>query len=185
MKINFSYLSGNVFYRSLWIFGILVCFAACKNEQQKRPTPEFTLNTPGGEVMAAYGEDDAPQIVFYYKLDEHGNKTQEKIGEAYFYENKQEYVSGGLKDGNRDGKWYAFFRDGSVQTEAFFVDGKEHGAYNVYREDGKPLFKGHYNYGICDGTWYYYDEDGNQTQKIKANAKTIACGWCSKCLKLK
>jgi len=183
MNINFSFLSDNIFYRNLWIFGILVCFAAC-NKQQKRPTPEFTLQTPGGEIMAAYN-DSIPQVVFYYKVDEQGNRTQEKVGEAYFYENKQEYVSGGLKDGNRDGKWYAFFRDGSVQTEAFYVDGKEHGAYNVFREDGKPLFKGHYVHGICSGTWYFYDETGKQTKKIKADANTIACEWCPKCLKLK
>jgi len=184
MKTNFSFLSGNIFYRNLWIFGILACFAACNNKQQKRPTPEFTLNTPGGAVMVAYN-DSTPQVVFFYKIDEDGNTTQEKIGEAYFYENKQEYVSGGLKDGNRDGQWYAFFRDGSVQTEAFYVDGKEHGAYNVYRENGKLLFKGHYNHGVCDGTWIWYNEEGKQTKKIKADKNTIACEYCPKCMQLK
>ncbi|MCL2435382.1 MAG: hypothetical protein FWD09_04495 [Lentimicrobiaceae bacterium] len=184
MRINFSFFSGNIFYRSLWIFGIIICFAACRNKQQKPPTPEFTLDTPGGEVVAFYN-DDSPQIVFYYKTDEQGQPTQEKIGEAYFYENKQEYVTGGLKEGQRDGKWYAFFRDGSVQTEAFYVNGKEHGDYIVYRESGKPIFRGHYNHGVCAGTWYWYDEAGKQTKKIKADANTVACEYCQKCLKLK
>jgi len=146
--------------------------------------PAFDLDTPGGEVVAAYDET-TPQTIFYYKIDENGKQTQEKIGEAYFYENKQEYIGGGLKDGKRDGKWYAFFRDGSVQTEAFYVEGKEHGAYNVYRENGHPIFKGHFDHGICDGIWYYYDENGKVTKKIKADKNTIACEYCKKCMELK
>jgi antitoxin component YwqK of YwqJK toxin-antitoxin module len=124
-------------------------------------------------------------VVYYYKTDEKGNKTDEKVGEAYYYENKQQFVGGGLKEGKREGKWYAFFRDGSVQTEAFYIDGKEHGDYNVYRENGNPFFKGHYDHGNCDGTWSWYDENGNQTKKIKADKNTIACEYCQKCLKLK
>jgi len=172
----------NVFYRNLWFVVILISFTSCN--KKSNPKPVFDLDTPGGEVMAAYN-DSTPQIVFYYKIDENGAPTHEKIGEAYYYENKQEYMGGGLKDGIREGKWYAFFRDGSVQTEAFYIDGKEHGAYNVNRENGKPLFKGHYDHGNCDGTWYWYDEDGNVTKKIRADKNTIACEWCPKCMKLK
>jgi antitoxin component YwqK of YwqJK toxin-antitoxin module len=175
MKKTFS-----PFYLSILILGFIVCFTACN----KKPKPVFAIDSPQGEIVASYN-DTLPQIIFFYKLDENGKKTQEKIGEAYYYENKQEYVGGGLKDGKREGKWYAFFRDGSVQTEAFYVDGKEHGAYNVYRENGKPLYKGHYNNGICDGTWYIYDEDGKLTKKIKADEKTIACEYCAKCRKLR
>ena len=181
MRINFSFFSGNIFYRNLLFFGILISFTACHNKQ---PKPEFTLNTPGGEIVEAWN-DTLPKVVFYYKVDKTGNKTDEKIGVAEFYQNKQEYVTGGLKDGKRDGKWYAFFRNGSVQTEAFYVNGKEHGAYNVYRENGNPIYKGHYNHGVCDGTWTWYDEKGNQTKNIKADENTMACEWCSKCMKLK
>ncbi|MCL2289437.1 MAG: hypothetical protein FWC34_01840 [Bacteroidetes bacterium] len=184
MKIHFSCFSGNIFYRSLWIFGILVCFVACHNKQQKPPRPEFTLETPGGRPAEMWN-DTAPKVVYYYKLDEEGNPTQERIGVAEFYQNKQEYVSGGLKDGKKDGKWYAFHNDGSVFTETFYVDGKHHGIYNLYRDNGHPLLKGHYNHGICDGTWSWYDEAGKQTKKIKADGNTIACEWCAKCMKLK
>jgi antitoxin component YwqK of YwqJK toxin-antitoxin module len=72
-----------------------------------------------------------------------------------------------------------------VQTEAFYIDGKEHGAYNVYQENEKPLFKGHYNHGDCDGTWYFYDSGGKQTKKIKADKNTTVCEYCPRCLQLK
>ena len=165
----------------LWIFGILACFVACQNKQSK---PEFTLDTPGGKVNE-YWNDTLPKVIYYYKVDEKGEPTTEEIGVAEFYQNKQEYVSGGLKSGNKDGKWYAFYPDGSVFTETFYIDGKQHGIYNLYRENGKPLLKGHYSHDVCSGTWTWYDEDGKQTKKIKADQNTKACEWCAKCLSLK
>ena len=181
MKVHFSLFSTQTDFRSVLIITLLICFAACN---KRPPKPVFDLDTKGAQVMASYN-DSIPQVVFYYKLDKQGNPTDEKIGEAYYYENKQEYVGGGLKDGIREGKWYAFFRDGSVQTEAFYIDGKEHGAYKVYQENGKPLFKGHYDYGNCDGTWYFYDNEGKLTKKIKTDKNTQVCGYCPRCLELK
>jgi antitoxin component YwqK of YwqJK toxin-antitoxin module len=150
----------------------------------RAPKPVFDLNTPGAEVMASYN-DSIPQVVFFYKVDENGNQTREKIGEAYYYDNKQEYVGGGMKDEKRDGKWYAFFRDGALQVEAFYINGQEHGAYNVFRENGNPIYKGHFDLGNCDGTWFFYDENGKQIRKIVADKNTMACEYCQKCLELK
>ena len=178
---NTYLFSTNILLNCLIIFSLLICFNACS---PKKPKPVFELNSPGSEVVASYN-DSIPQVVFFYKVDENGNQTTEKIGEAYYYDNKQEYVGGGLKNGKRDGKWYAFFKDGSVQTEAFYIEGKEHGHYNVYREDGKLFFKGHFDHGNCDGTWFFYDETGKQTRKIVADKNTMACEYCQKCLKLR
>ena len=172
----------NVFYRNLWIIVIFLFFTAC-NKQQK-PKLVFNINTPGGIVMETYN-DSLPKTVYYYKLDEKGVLTHEKIGEVHYYANKQEYTSGGYKDGKKEGKWYSLFRDGSLQSEINYSDGIEHGAYYINRENGNPLIKGHYNHGNCDGTWCWYDENGKETKKIKADENTIACDYCPKCLKLK
>ena len=176
----------NFYYKELIVLLFLFFFITCQKKQTK---PIFDLNTPGGEVMNVY-DDGSPQVVFYYKIDVNGKKTQEKIGEAYFYNRNeddkiQEFIGGGMKDNKREGKWYAFFKDGSVQTEAFYINGIEHGAYNVYRDNGKPLYKGHYDHGNCDGIWYWYDEKGTVIKKIKADKNTIVCGYCSRCLQLK
>jgi len=181
MKNVFSSFFGNRFCFNLLLITILICFAAC---DKRHPKPVFNEKTKGREVMAAYN-DSTPQVVFYYKVDKNGKPTDEKIGESYYYENRQEYIGGGMKDDKRDGKWYAFFRDGSLQTEAFYVDGKEHGAYNVYQENGKPLYRAHFDHGKCDGTWYFYDNEGNITKKLKADKNTIVCGYCPRCLELK
>ena len=144
----------------------------------------FDLDTHGGEVVASY-DNDSPQVVFFYQVDESGNYTQEQIGVAEYYPNQQERLGGGLKEGKRNEQWYAFFPDGSIQVEAFYIDGMEHGTYNVYRENGTPYYKGHFDHGNCDKTWYWYDESGNQTRKVKADKNTIACEYCHKCLNLK
>ena len=180
-KIDF--ILTKLIYKVFWIIGMLFLLTACKNKQAV-PKPVFDLDSPGGEVVASF-EDDSPQVLIYYKIDENGDQTQEQIGVAEFYPNQQERAGGSLKEGKRNGQWYAFFSDGSLQTDAFYIDGIEHGYYTVYRENGNPYYKGHYDHGICDGTWYWYDETGKQTKKIKANKKTIACEYCKKCLELK
>jgi len=181
MKINFSFFFRINFYCSFCVIAMVIFLSACN---KKQPKPVFDLNTPGSQVVASYN-DSTPQVVYYYKVDEKGETTQEKIGEAYYYENKQEYIGGGLKEGKREGKWYAFFKDGSVQTEAFYVDGKMDGSYKVYQENGKLLYKGHYDHGNCDGTWYFYDSEGKVTKVTKADKNTIVCGYCPRCLELK
>jgi len=178
-----TFIITNLFFKTLWLFVMLIIVVSCRNKQST-PLLVFDLNAPGGEVVASF-EDNTPQVVFYYKVDENGKQTQEQIGVVEFYPHQQERLGGGLKDGERDGQWYAFFPDGSVQTDAFYIDGKEHGAYTVYRENGTAYYKGYYNQGICDGTWYWYDEAGKQTRKIKADKNTIACEYCKKCLQLK
>ena len=175
-----------LFINCLCVIGLIIFCMACHNNDKstKYPEPVFDLNTPGG-LAVDFNCDSVPREVLYYKTDEQGNQTNEVIGEAFFYESQQEYIGGGIKDGKREGQWYAFFRDGSVQTEGFYIGGKEHGHYNVYRENGNPLFKGHFNNGICDGIWTFYDENGKQIKKIRANKNTIACEYCKKCLSLK
>jgi len=176
-----TYLSpANIFINCLIIFCLTIYFNACS---PKKPKPVFDLNTPGSEVFASYN-DSTPQVVFFYKVDNNGNQTTEKIGVAYYYDNKQEYAGGGLKNGEKDGKWYAFFKDGTVQTDAFYIDGKAHGPYKVYRENGNPHIKGHFDHDICDGTWYFYDETGKLERKVVADKNTVACEGCQKCFKL-
>jgi len=181
MNFHFSSFFNPKSYRNLLIIALLISITAC---HKRHPKPIFEMNSKGSEVVASYN-DSTPRVVLHYKLDKKGKPTDEVIGESYYYENKQEYIGGGMKNGKREGKWYAFFKDGSVQTEAFYIDGKEHGKYTVYQENGKPLYKAHFDHGICDGTWYFYDNKGNETKRIIADKNTIVCGYCPKCRQLK
>ena len=48
----------------------------------------------------------------------------------------------------------------TVQTKAFYVDGKEEGRYTVYYSNGNVRYTGEYLHGRQTGEWRFYNEDG-------------------------
>lgn len=148
-----------------------------------KASKSFDDNTPG-KVVLSLNPDSTPRDVIYYKVDPSGNITDEAIHEIHYFPNKKKYVEGDLKEGKREGTWYAYFENGKVNTEATYEEGKEIGSYKVYRENGKLLFSGQFDKGICTGTWLFYNPDGLVSKKIEATPTTIACGWCPKCRSL-
>lgn len=113
-----------------------------------------------GRVAVKKYEDESPKVVVYYVLDSLGRPTEEIAHETHFYENQQKYIDGNRHESNRDGLWYAYFPDGTVQTMAHYVDGKENGRYTVYFSNGNVRYTGEYNMGVKTGEWRFYNEDG-------------------------
>lgn len=105
-------------------------------------------------------EDDFPKVVAYYVKDSLGNSTDEIAHETHYYQNHQKYIDGNRHGKNRDGLWYAYFPDGTVQTKAVYVDGKEEGRYTVYYSNGNVRYTGIYHNGRQVGEWRFYNEDG-------------------------
>lgn len=86
------------------------------------------------------------------------NKYQQT--EYQFYSNYKMRQSGGLNEGQRDGKWSAWFENGKLQSECSYVFGKAHGQQTVYYDNGNPRYKGSYSNGLRTGQWQFFDEDG-------------------------
>jgi hypothetical protein len=105
-------------------------------------------------------EDESPKVVAYYVKDSLGNSTDEIAHETHFYENHQKYIDGNRNGDYRDGLWYAYYPDGTVQTKAVYVDGKEEGRYTVYYSNGNVRYTGLYEHGVQVGEWRFYNEDG-------------------------
>ena len=105
--------------------------------------------------------DKTAKVVYYYKLDKDGNITQEVTREEHFYPEGKKYVEGDINKGKRNGEWFAYHKDGSIQTSAFYIDGVHDGEYKVFRENGKPLYTGQYKMGVYVGAWKEYDNEGN------------------------
>lgn len=64
------------------------------------------------------------------------------------------------------GSVYAYFPDGkTIYLKSDFVDGKQHGEYVEYLQDGKISFKRSYDSGIEHGEWIEYYEDGSIRKK--------------------
>ena len=161
---------------------VLLLFTACKQKKS-----DFILDYPEKKLkkeIITFHENGAPDHIYYYKIDENGHPTNEKIGEAFFYDDQKPYIGGSLKGHNRDGVWKAFHPNGTVWTEAFYIDGKEDGDYKVYYENGNLHHSEQYDNGICVGEWKFYNEQGKLVMKLKADKNTIVCGKCQKCQSL-
>lgn len=194
-----------------WFFISFIFLTSCSSTENKSTiAPEDTLK--GRKVVAVY-EDSLPAIVQFYKVDSGGNLTQELYREIRYYKDKKKYtdcsfvtlVEDSALHVVKDGPAFAYHENGNVQTEAFYVKGKEHGNYKVYREDGKVFYegtydmgerhgewkfyykngnigkKGMYTHGVCTGVWISYDLDGKEVEKLTASDTTIICGDCPKC----
>lgn len=123
------------------------------------PPIDFVDSLYGRVEMKRY-EDESPKVVVYYVLDSLGNMTDEIAHETHLYENQQKYIDGNRSGANRDGLWYAYFPDGTVQTKAYYKDGKEEGRYTVFYSNGNARYTGLYHQGKKTGEWRFYNEDG-------------------------
>ncbi len=104
-------------------------------------------------------DDESPRDVFYYEKDSLGQPTDVRVHETHFYEGKKKYIDGNISENQRDGLWYAYHKNGNVQTMAHYKDGKENGRYTVYHENGNVYYTGYYKNGERVGEWRFYDQN--------------------------
>ncbi len=169
------------------LLSILVVAVSC-NEKKKREKKETIVartiddyaNMPGGVIRNCYA-DSTPRDVYFYKVDEQGNRTDELVQEVHCYENRNIYMEGAIKHEERDGVWNAYFKNGRLQATCTYKEGIQVGEEKVYYENGKLLYSGQYDNGICVGKWEFFNENGIKTVEINANDTTIACRACPKC----
>lgn len=102
--------------------------------------------------------DESPRDVFYYKLDSNGQPTDERVHETHYYPGNRKYIDGNVASDARDGLWYAYHKNGNVQTMAHYKNGVEEGRYVVYYENGAVYYTGMYKAGKRVGIWAFYDE---------------------------
>lgn len=127
------------------------------------PPIEFADSLYYPAVVDKY-DDETPKVVVYYELDSLGNPTSEIAHETHYYDNSQKYVDGNRHDKERDGLWYAYYPDGTVQTMGIYENGKEQGRYTVYYPNGNVRYTGVYDHGRKIGEWRFYNEDGTYSR---------------------
>ena len=66
-----------------------------------------------------------------------------------------------VRNGMKEGRWEFFYANGQLRMEAVYNGGVENGAYNSFRENGIPFFRGFYINGKRANIWEFYDEAGN------------------------
>ena len=68
---------------------------------------------------------------------------------------------GNYKAGEKDGRWEAFYPDGTIRYEGSFILGNPDGIHRFYYPDGVLKEENYYNMGISEKNWKKYDEEGN------------------------
>ena len=121
------------------------------------PPVDFADSLYYKKTVVSY-EDESPRDVFYYKKDSLGQPTNERVHETHYYPDEQKYIDGNLAENQRDGLWYAYHKNGKVQTMAHYKNGKEEGRYTVYHENGSVFYTGFYKDGHRVGEWKFYDD---------------------------
>lgn len=170
-----SVLSWLIWAASLIVLVIVVvmCVLHVKNDPQKKleqdaaavldslhifPPMDFADSLYYRRVLISY-EDESPRDVYFYEKDSLGNPTKNKVHETHYYPDNKKYVDGNVANDTRDSLWYAYHKDGKVQTMAHYEKGKEEGRYAVYYENGNVRYTGMYKHGKRVGVWYFYDEN--------------------------
>ncbi len=127
------------------------------------PAIDFADTLYYKKVLTSYsqGEEESPRDVYYYEVDSLGEPTTVKVHETSFYPNASKYIDGNISENQRDGLWYAYHKNGNVQTMAHYRQGKEDGRYTVYYENGNVRYTGFYKEGKRVGKWCFYDEEEN------------------------
>ena len=108
---------------------------------------------PNGTIktIASY-KDSIPEGV-RREYDENG-----RIKMAYIF-SKGDIIGQGIlnEDGEKEGDWKEYFKDGNLKAEGRYKDGKRVGQWKFYHENGNLEQSGKYNeHGELDGTWRWY-----------------------------
>jgi len=109
-----------------------------------------------GELIY-YNEDGSVNRKCIFK---NGIEWEGKI--IYYSDGNPEYVEEEviLKNGKPHGQWIKYFEDGTISHKGQYEDGKQIGTWLCYHENGKIGIKGEYDNGLMNGEHIYYKEDG-------------------------
>lgn len=169
----------------------IVFSVSCTEKKKREKKPVVVARTlddyagmPGGVVRNCYA-DSTPRDIYFYKVDEQGNRTDEIVKEVHCYDNRNIYIEGDIKHAERDGVWNAYFKNGRLQATCTYKEGVQVGPEKVYYENGNLLYSGLYDdNGNCTGKWEFFDESGVRTLEVIADDTTAVCRSCPKCKRL-
>jgi antitoxin component YwqK of YwqJK toxin-antitoxin module len=76
------------------------------------------------------------------------------------YKNGIIKAKGYCTQGKKHGEWQSFFEDGKMQSDEYFTNGYPDGAVSVWYDNGKQYYTGQYRNGKPVGIWKYWDQNG-------------------------
>lgn len=119
------------------------------------------------ESVESTHEDGTPKIVKYYN-----NESKEVLlKEVRYWENGNKSMEGAYKNGNRNGTWTAWYKDGTLWSTGEYEDGVENGLKSVFHENGQKYYEGHIKSDKRVGIWKFWNKEGNLLKEINYDEK--------------
>jgi len=128
----------------------------------------LTSCSPKQTVVEEQYPDGSPRRVCIYR-----GKGDKRIllKETFLYQNGTIEITGGYRDGERDGYWISFYENGNKWSEGFFRNGKNEGERLTYFENGRLRYEAWYKNDERTGTWKFYDQAGNLIKTVDYSEK--------------
>lgn len=70
-----------------------------------------------------------------------------------------------------------FHENGAVSQTGFFLDGKLHGEWKMYDEQGNKVALGQYALGMKTGKWFFWEEEVLREVDYSDNAIVNVVNW--------
>lgn len=80
------------------------------------------------------------------------------------YPNGQLQMKGEMLQGKRHGVWFSYYENGLKWSEDTYNLGARDGKCVSFYESGQVRYIGYYTNNIKSGKWDFYDEEGNLTK---------------------
>lgn len=115
------------------------------------------------ELVEETWPDGSPKVVKHYVTEIDAKKLVKEIS---YYKTGIKRLEGEFNNGQRNGRWKYWYKDGTLWSEGFFTEGKRSGVGTTYHENGKKYIQGSYENGERVGKWSFWDENGKLSKEI-------------------
>ncbi len=97
------------------------------------------------------------------------------VKEIRLFPNGEKEVEGEIKNGKRHGKWTYWHDNGKVWLEEFYKNGVKHGKMTEWYKSGEKNYEANFKNGIPDGKWIFWDGKGSKLKTMEyENGKQIS-----------
>ena len=107
-------------------------------------------------VKDTWKNKELVQIEFFNSLGEKVINGTIKLK----HDNNRSYTKIVIKDGHSQGKVFTYYEDGSIETQADFVNSLLEGTFSEFHLNGQLRYMGEYKKGLLDGLSTEYALDG-------------------------
>lgn len=91
--------------------------------------------------------------------------------EKLFYKTGELLANGKIVNGKRHGLWSSWFQDGKIQSELNFKNGLKDGINRVWYQNGQERIIGQYKNDQEIGMWYFLGEKGDTLTVVDFDKK--------------